>query len=95
MTEDGRTRRHDVPDILDPRILTMIMADDAFAAAMARTSMRSEIERLRKAVAAMLPTRPDLAGKVPLVLYFATRADADEFAARVKDAFSNPVEIVL
>lgn len=36
-----------------------------------------------------------LAGKVPLVLYFANRADADEFVQVVKDAFVNPVEIAL
>lgn len=37
----------------------------------------------------------ELSGKVPLVLYFATRADADQFAAVVKKAFAHPVQIVL
>lgn len=32
-------------------------------------------------------------GKVPIVLYFGSREDADEFVASVKGAFSRPVEI--
>lgn len=36
-----------------------------------------------------------LQGKVPLVCYFASREDADEFAAVVRDAFENPIEFRL
>ncbi len=36
-----------------------------------------------------------LQGKVPLVLYFACRADADAFVAIAKSGFIDPVEIDL
>lgn len=58
----------------------------------------NEVGALLAAIDAVDPLRvpsPHMAGKVPLVLYFATRADADDFAAIVKDAFVNPVEVVL
>jgi len=34
---------------------------------------------------------PEMEDKVPLVLYFATRADADEMVAAVQEAFPNRV----
>ena len=42
-----------------------------------------------------VPPIEELAGKVPLVLYFGSREDAKEFAAVVQEAFTNPVEIRL
>lgn len=74
-------------------------------AAMRHLDQRAEGGQCAEMVAEMLaaadavdPLRvpsAHLAGKVPLVLYFATRADADEFAAVVKDAFADTVVVVL
>lgn len=41
------------------------------------------------------PPLPELAGKVPLVLYFETKADADSFATVIGMAMVNPVVVKL
>ena len=60
--------------------------------------LHAEVERLRAQLDVApqdfsKPPDPLLAGKIPLVLYFSTRADAEEFTAVVKDAMANPVDL--